>query len=525
MTLADASIHAWILQHGIRNEKGDLIDFKSHPFLFDLYRDFSPLQAVMKAAQIGASVMMNIKPYWLMQKQRMDVIYTLPTDSDVVDFVGGKTNRIIAQNPIMQYMTKDKDTIEQKHVGQGVIYYRGTWTKKAAMMTSADLLIHDEVDASKLDIISDYEARIKHSKFKWRWYFSHPSTEGAGVHKYWADSDQKHWFIKCPFCKKEQFMSWPESVCMERRIYICKECEGQLGDVDRRRGRWVNKYADRPFSGYWVPSFICPWVPATEIIQNFQEHDIEYFTTKVLGLPYVGAGNKLTWEIFKGNVVDRVFKEEERIVIGVDTGKMIDLVAGSQEGIFYHNRSSDYAELEKLLARWPRAICVIDQGGDLILPRKLREKYPGRVFLCHFRRDRKTMSLITWGEGEEYGNVVADRNRMIQLLVDEFTEKRIPVFGKEYDWKEYWEHWGNMYRVREEDTLGVMRSEWKRSGPDHLALATVYWRVGMSKYGSEDGKVIGKSFVPKVKHGIHPSPFETVPAKSIYLFPQKPKSQ
>lgn len=210
--LSEVSILAWINENGIKNEKGEVLSFKDHLFLFDLYKDWSPQQVIMKAAQVGASTMMNVKPFWLMKATGMDVIYTLPTDSDVVDFVGGKTNRIIAQNKVIQDLTSDRDTIEQKQVGKSVIYYRGTHTKKAAMMITADLLIHDEVDASRLDVIEDYETRLKHSKYKWRWYFSHPSAEGSGIHKYWLESDQKHWFIKCSFCNVEQYLSWPDSI-------------------------------------------------------------------------------------------------------------------------------------------------------------------------------------------------------------------------------------------------------------------------------------------------------------------------
>jgi hypothetical protein len=446
---------------------------------------------------------------------------TLPTANDVRMFVSSKTNRIIGANPVMAELTKDKDTIDQKYVGQGVIHYRGTFTESSAMMIPADLLIHDEVDASKLDIIADYESRLKHSAMKWRWYFSHPSTEGAGVHTHWMNSDQKHWFITCPKCKTDQFISWPESFCMERKVYICRksDCGAVIDDQTRREGRWVKKYKDRPFSGYWIPSMICPYTPASEIIQAYEEHDIEYFTTKVLGLPYVGAGNKLTWEIFKNNIVQGIPHSTERLVLGVDTGVKIHAVLGGREGIYHYSEESDYSYVEKILDQYPNAVCVIDQGGDLIAPRKLREKYMGRVFLCHFRRDRKTMQLISWGEGDEYGNVVCDRNRMIQLLVDEFTDQRIPVLGTVDEWKPYWEHWGAMYRVREEDTLGVLRSEWKRSGADHFALASVYWRVGMTKFSGDEGAVLGKKFEPKVAMGISPSPEGRVPAKNVLQLP------
>lgn len=491
MNLSDISVHSWIQEHKIKTERGEPLSFRDHMFLFDIYSDMSPLQVLMKPAQIGASTMQNIKPFWVMDKMGVDVIYTLPTDSDVVDFVGGKTNRLIAQNPILQSLTRDRDTIEQKQVGKNMIYYRGTWTKKAAMMMPCDILIHDELDASKQQIVEDYETRVKHSKFKWRWYFSHPSTEGTGVHKYWLLSDQKHWFVRCQGCQKRQYLSWPESIDEERQMYVCKYCNHEITDDDRRRGEWVKKYDNKEFSGYWISSLMCPWVPAKEIIKNFHEKDAEYFATKVLGIPYVGGGNKVLEEDIIKNLTERVNDQSGRIVIGVDTGIDIRFVCGNQNGIFYYGQCSDYDELEGFLKRWPQAVIVIDQGGDIIGSRKLRERFPGRVFLCHYSQDRKTMQLIRWGEKEEAGNVIVDRNRAIQLVIDEFKDKRIPLHGTKEDWYDYWLHWSHIYRTKEEDGLGVMRYKWVRSDRDDWVHATVYWRVGMDRFGTQPGSFVG----------------------------------
>jgi len=39
------------------------------------------------------------------------------------------------------------------------------------------------------------------------------------------------------------------------------------------------------------------------------------------------------------------------------------------------------------------------------------------------------MQLIRWGKDQELGNVLADRNRMIQIVVDEFNDSRITLQG------------------------------------------------------------------------------------------------
>lgn len=498
MRLEDISIHAWLQEHNIKNEKGQLIDFKDHLFLFQPYADLSPLQVYLKAAQVGLSTLEIIKSLYTAAKQGLSIIYTLPTDSDVQDFAGGKVNPIISQNPILQQYVKDRDTVEQKRVGNSVIYYRGTFTQKAAIMVSSDLNIYDEVDASNQRVIEQYASRLQHSKFKFEWYFSHPSTEGYGVDKIWQLSDQKHWFITCGQCKKEQYIEWPRSIDFDKEIYQCKFCKAEITNDIRRRGRWVQRYKNKKFSGYWIPLLICPWVPASEIIDKFYTKGEEYFYNKVLGLPYVGGGNKLTKAILMRNLTDNLITplKDDRVVIGLDTGKKLHYVCGTNKGLFYYGTASDYDEIETLMTRWPKAIVVVDQGGDLIGSRKLREKYAGRVFLCSYHSDRHTQELASWGKRDEDGSVSTDRNRTIQLVVDEFTDKRIPLQGIENDWYDYWLHWNALTRITEENDRGTMRKVWVRNSDDHWAHATVYWRVGMMRFGAGRGAVIGATRKP-----------------------------
>ena len=142
--------------------------------MWDVYNDMSPLLVILKAPQIGATVMMIIKTFWAAKKKNWDIIYTLPTQSDVNDMSGGKINRFIAQNPILAEWVKDYDTVGQKSVGESIIYYRGTFTQKQGMMHSSDLNVHDEVDASNPEVIVQYETRLmsKPVDEQRRWYFS-----------------------------------------------------------------------------------------------------------------------------------------------------------------------------------------------------------------------------------------------------------------------------------------------------------------------------------------------------------------
>ena len=485
----------WIYRYDIKTEDGVVLDWYDHNYMMDIYDEMASCKkniVCYKAAQVTFSTAAILSTLWISKNKGIDIIYTLPTNEDVRQFAGGKINRIIAQNPILQSWVKEKDTVEQKTVGNNIIYYRGSWSQKTAMMVSSDLNIYDEVDTSDQRVIEQYATRLQHSDLKLEWYFSHPSVPGNGVSKHWHKSDQRHWFIQCEHCDKWQYMSFPESFDMENEEYICKKCKGVISDDVRRNGKWVKKYKDKEMAGFWIPLFICPWVSAKEIIGYYRDKPADYFWNKVLGLPYVGSGNKIVQRDIFQNLTDKVNLQESRPIIGVDTGIEISYVIGNKKGLFYYGSCNDYDEIESYLKRWKNAIVIADQGGDLIGIRKLREKYLGRVFLCHYREDRRTMELISWGKNDEEGNVVVDRNRMIQLTIDEFKDGRIPISGNETDWYDYWLHWNNIYRVSEENNLGVKKRKWKRSGADHWVHSTIYWRVGMDRFGEfQQGAVIG----------------------------------
>ena len=519
------TIHTW-LQTGIRNEKGDLIEFEDHPFLFDIYTDTAQYLTIMKAAQVGLSTASILKNHYDAKRYKLDIIYTLPTDTDVRTFVGGKVNRIIANNKSMLADVADKDSIEQKQVGNSMIYFRGSWTKKAAIMVTADRLVHDEKDSSKLDVIADYQARLQHSKFKQIHTFSHPSLPETGVHNDWLASDQKHWHIKCPACNYWQILTWNTedshkmSIDIEKKIYVCKKCRKQIPDYVRREGQWVKKYLNKNISGYWVPLLIAPYISAEEIVKKYQapETTPEFFYTKILGLPFADATSKLLRDSFFQNLTGKVWAPaaDERVILGVDTGLRLDYVLGNLKGLFYHGEASDYGPLDEIMRRWTNAIAVIDAGGDLIGSRAFAERWRGRVFICYLGGDRKTNELVDFKDGDEHGAVTADRNRMIQLVVDEFRKKRVPVHGTEKDWFEYWLDWNNLskIKIKDPDTNETKGYKWVRSGRDHRALATVFWRVGMMRFTG-----MGEIITPKEE--LKPNSYMVEPDSTVQFDPRE----
>lgn len=507
----------WVLKHGIKNEQGFPIEFEKRRYLIDIYNDLSPLQVVLKPPQVGMTVADTIKSFFVAKKLNRQIIYTLPTQGDVQDMVGGSINRIIAQNPVLLEWIKDHDTVEQKAVGKSMIFYRGTFTEKQAMMIPSGLNIHDEVDASNAQVITQYENRLQAQEDGgWRWYFSHPSVAGYGVDIYWNQSDKKEWVITCGHCTKQQILTWPKSINQERLTYQCKYCKGDLKDSWRVEGSW-KPTAIGPFSGFHISQLMLYNKTAEDIIKSKNDplKNEQFFYNYVLGLPYVGSENKIPSSVVLKNVVPETNEQNDRIIIGVDTGTPWYLTCMNKQGVFYYEQlkkpgdpgvDKDYDPKERvreLLKRWPDSIVVGDQGGDLSPLRILQAQMPGRVYLCTYRKDRKKKELITWGEDDEIGTVRVDRNDYFQLMVEQLRDTgRIRLNGKPEEWQEWAEHFDNVYRevktVMEKPGKDIATNYgveliWKRNGPDHYCHTLLYCLVGLDKFGSVSGTFVKKS--------------------------------
>lgn len=492
--MATVSPYIFCKLYGIKNEQGKLLSFKDRAFLIPILEDRSQFQVILKAPQIGMTVLQLIKTLWWAKYEKKDIIYTLPTESDVQDMAGGKINRIIAQNPIFLDWISEHDTVSQKNVDDNIIYYRGTFTQKAAMMVTSQLNVHDEVDASNPEVITQYETRLQSEPGGMRWYFSHPSIIGAGVDLQWQKSDQKELFVTCRACKEAQTLEWPFSIDQERKCFQCKYCFAEIKDEDRRSTDWRALYPGAEYSGWHISQMICPWIPAEKIIKDFKEKEAQYFHNFTLALPYADAKSKVTLETIKGLLTDDN-QRIGRVIFGVDTGIKIRWVSGDKNGLFASDECESYEDLQRECDKHKDWIMVIDQGGDIIGARKFQEDNPGKVFLCYFQQDKKSMQLIKWGEKDEYGMVRVDRNRLIQLVVDEMNDKRIPLQGDLEKWWNLWTHWQWMYRTIGEDRIGNLVYVWECDKSAHRndwALAMCYWRVGIDRFAETETEFIGE---------------------------------
>lgn len=475
----------WVFQNQIRAEKGRIIEFSNHHFLKDIYDDMTPIQVARKSTQIGFTTMEILKSFHLMKFKDFNLIYTLPTFSDVFQLVPSKVNAIISNNPVLQDWTKDKDSILQKKIGKSFIYYRGTFAKgtekkkmesAVGIMFSSDLNIHDECDRSDQSILEQYESRLEASKYQGRWYFSNPTTPNTLSQRLFEQSDQKHWFVKCGNGHWQYLDYWKN---IKDGKFVCEKCGKEITDQNRRDGQWVKKYSNREISGYWIPHLIVPWISAKKIEEEEKTKTKQYFYNFILGLPYIGSDIVVNRDIILKCIDLTKSNSQQHNVLGVDIGIKKYYVLINNEGIFKIGVTKRWEDIEDLIKIYDIEMCVIDAMPDITEPRKIRDKYPGKVWLNFFKKETKKADFISWDYKTH--TVFADRTKIIQQTIDKFVNRATRIQVSIEDLSEFIKHWESLYKITEKDQMGIERDVWESGGEDHFAFATVYAMIGMEK--------------------------------------------
>lgn len=489
----------WLLKKGIVNELGKPLEFDNHKFLEQPMNDWERLQVAMKASQIGWSTAAILKSFWAAKFLGWNIIYTLPSTNKLWDFQSSKTDELIQQNSIFSDWVS-KNASLQKKVGNRFITYRGTYTEGDAISLTADVLMQDEYDRSKMEILDLYKSRLKVSDYKGIWRFSNPTAPKIGVHKFWLRSDMKHWFIKCRHCNTKQFLGWFDStedsdyaadIDLDKRIFVCRKCGKLLPEDSRSDGEWIPKKKNKSISGYWVSQLIAPWIPYAEIFDAFENEESTTFYNFTLGLPTKGARFQVTRDLILDKCDPSIKYAERGNALGVDVGKTLHYVLGNKQGIYKVGTTEDWDEIDYLIDKY-KATTVIDSEPDITMPKKIQEKYKGRVYLANYHRSRTAKDWAKWGEKKDWGIVSAHRSRAIGYMVDNLREKvafmapRDMFYDRLYYDKgeDYVSHLESFYQIKEIDkATGEYYYKWDSGIKDHYGHATIYYLLALMRGG------------------------------------------
>lgn len=492
---------AWVALNKFVNENQQPIEFIDHRFMIDIYSDDSDDLVCRKSAQVGFSVMAILKSLWEAKYGNWNVIYALPTNNVVQDFVKPKVNPLIFSNPKIQSIVSD-DSVGYKRVGNRNLFFKGGFSDRDAISITGDLLVIDEYDRMPdMGVVNTFDSRLQASKRPRRWRFSNPSQVGYGVDGLYQDSDQMHWFISCEECRHEWYLDFDKHdnelnhyIDQDLRQYVCGKCQTEISDKARRNGRWVAKYPNRKRRGYWISQLMAPWVSASRILEQKEDSSIDFFYNFVLGKAYTPSDLIVNREtILRACAPSTIPKIG--VAIGIDQNVNEQIwVAGTTQGIFAHGKATSWEEMERIKLMY-NAIVVSDPAPYPTMPKKLAEKY-NDWYLCYFK-EQKELDILQWK-----GSIVyADRTRLLDTVANEITEARLLFREHPYALEDYIADWSNLYRTTVEKPDGRIKSEWlkKENKESDYSLATAYFRVALSRTLGSESSFIEPSQLPEIR--------------------------
>ena len=483
------SILQWITEQNICNEKGEPFDFHDRPFLLDILTDFNPNIAVTACAQVGKSVTFSIKALFAIKYLHFNCIYTMSSDEDVREFVSSKMNKLIQAN-YHAFEGMETDSIERKEFNDRFIFFKGTNSKTAAISTTADLLIHDEISRSDQLAIETYKSRTKASKYKGRWLFSNPGGERDELDLAFQKSDQKEWVIRCPHCGDEHFMAWPESLDMEKKCFICRACKEPIDDDVRRKGKWVAQNPGSKISGYHISHLMCAWITAEEIIED-SLGDPAYFNNFVLGKSYSPGDLSVSKTTILDLWTPKNIDTGDRF-IGIDVGNIKHYEVRTSKGTIKIGRFSAWQELDDILAYWKPTAGVIDAMPDNTAAKHYVSTYPFMQMSFFMENNNNPQTIVWWGEGDKKGIVYSHRDRILDRMLTDMVEGKESLgVATDAEFRDFIKHFETLRREKVVNNRNIERYIWaSTTGEDHKVFAHLYSYLAMQ--GNSAGAFYGE---------------------------------
>jgi DNA-directed RNA polymerase subunit RPC12/RpoP len=491
------SILQWLTEKGLLSEKGEPFDFRDRPWLIDILCDWNPQIVLTACAQVGKSVTFSVKALFAIKHLHFNIIYTMSSDSDVNEFVSSKFNKIVQSN-IHEFEGMATDNVERKEFNDRFIFFKGTNSKTAAISTTADLLIHDEISRSDQLAIETYKSRTKASQYKGRWMFSNPGTERDELDLQWNKSDQKEWVITCPHCQSEHFLVWPDSIDLINKCYICKDCKKPISDEVRRKGKWVAQNPGSKISGYHISHLMCCWISAEEVISD-SEGDPAYFNNFVLGKSYSPGDLSVS----KTTILDLWTPKEldtgERF-LGVDVGNLKHYVIRSPKGIIKLGRFTKWSDLDDLIRLYKPTSGVIDAMPDNTAAKYYVDTYPWMQMSFFMENTNNPQTIVWWGENDKKGVVYSHRDRILDKMLTDMIEAKWLIGVPTDDvFRLFIKHFETLRREKVVNNKGIERYVWgSTTGEDHFVFACLYSYLAM--LGSGSGVFFGD--IPEKVHVI-----------------------
>ncbi|MCB0041818.1 MAG: phage terminase large subunit family protein [Caldilinea sp.] len=519
-----ASLLAWVQQYRGELSEGVQFNLDQHRYLRGIYEDTSRELVIMKSGQGGASEYCVSRALWSCDAREMNVLYLLPTIGDISDFSQMRIGMAIEASQYLAGIVaketgkRSADRVQLKRIRDRWLVLRGAQVRAAASAAGGtpragasrlksvpvDLVIYDEYDEMPFAVEALAVKRLGHSTHKEQAWVSTPTYPGAGIHRKFNESDQRHWEIPCGHCGTWQTLTIGHVVIeyddLERPVAwhgqddgrawcACQSCGRELDRL--AEGRWVAYNPGAAIRGYTFNKLVTAQnepLAVVRALQTTDESKRQEAFNQDLALPYKPRGSGLDTDILNACIRDYGFGAglAEQPVMGIDVGRVLHVVirgpAHPETGerpLRWAGEVGEFEEASRLIERYKVQRCVVDAMPETRLARLFQQAHrPRLVWLAYYLDDSKAGEEAGWkeerGPGGWSGTVNLDRTRVLDDTVARFMEQVNTLPGNIRSLPRYYEQLLAPVRVMKTTPKGKVVARYVEAGPDHYAHAEAY---------------------------------------------------
>lgn len=451
----------WIAFHKIEIQAGTRLrpfDLEGHEYLREIYshgkrREKRAEHVVFrKGAQVGISTVCVLDALHNADELVVKELYYFPDDGAVREFGDDRLSPMIQRNSYLCERVQERKELGGvynkglKHLGDSSIYLRGMVSRTAVKSVDGDILYLDELDEADQANVQFAFDRVMHSPLQWVTELSQPSLPDFGIDKSFADSDQRHWLLKCPSCGEYNCLeeNFPRNFMRaqgrEGWYRGCLKCNAPL---DMSAGEWVARQPGRRKRGYHLSQLYTSILPqgdadpSDKIMREYfaarLSTEKERFTISRLGYPYGGTRQPVTEEVLDACEAEYVMGPGAGIPtgIGIDVGDIKHLVVRGRNAINGRTRIlwvesfEDWERAARIIEMFFKPFFIVDAMPYKDGAKKLVRSFPGRGMIQYFKAQEKR--AVEGEDDKEVPVIHVDRTESLDDTTGEFKDNLVEI--------------------------------------------------------------------------------------------------
>lgn len=494
--------------------------FNHHPWLREMHDSDAEMNIGQKSAQMGYTETALNRTFYMIDVRGVDCLYVLPSSNpDASVFSASRFDPALELSPHLSKLFSDVKNVSHKRAGTTNLHVRGSRSRSQLKSLPVGFIVLDEVDEMDQDNIGLAQERTSGQLHKQVWALSTPTIPQYGINKMFLDTDQEHFFFKCPCCSRQTELMFPE--CMEitgedvndenvvNSFLKCKECGGRLEHEAKSsflaKGQWIPTASGRLGRGFYVNQLYSPTIKPYNLAisylksQRDPSEEQEFWNSK-LGLAHVVKGAGVTDED-----LDRNTKAYVRyttgpangiVTMGIDVGRWlhywidlwaingatnsVDLNVKSKCRCISYGKIHQFEELDGIVKQFGVNAGTIDANPERRKAHEFCSRFFGLFRMCFYGNGVNGKQIHIAPDTSPEPTITVDRTSWLDLSLGRFRGTDMIQIPRDTD-QEVRTHMKALIRVYEKDKNGNQTGRYVKKGSDedHYAHARNYSEMSL----------------------------------------------